>query len=351
MKNGYFHRVQAQTPTKFWINNPSRQETEWAIEAGAVGCTNNPSVCQKLIDHPDKEEGKYAMGIFDQVLREVDDDSEAHCEFQRRIIKHTVDRFRPMFDASDGVNGYVSIQGDPVNEDDPNVVIAEARKNKILGPNTCIKIPTTASGLKAMETLIPEDTPINATEVFGIAQAISLFDMYDKVSKESGKKPMFYISHIAGIYDDFLRNYVAENKVDISPDVLYQAGLAVARKLYLLMKERGYPGTLVGGGARGLHHFTEMVGGDAVVTINWRGTADKLIEQDPPVVSRIFNPVEQYVIDELMEKLPDFRRGYLEDGLTVEEYHHFGPVQLFRSSFLKSWHKVLDMMPERRKQL
>ncbi len=284
-------------------------------------------------------------------MREVDDDTEAHCEFQRRIIKYTVDQFRPMFEASGGVNGYVSIQGDPVNEDDPEVVISEARKNKSLGPNACIKIPTTDSGLKAMETLVAEDTPINATECFGIAQAISLFDMYDKISKESGKKPTFYVSHIAGIYDDFLRNYVVEKKVDISPDVLHQAGLAIARKLYKLMKERGYPGIFVGGGTRGLHHFTEMVGGDVVVTINWRGTADQLIEQDPPVISRLINPVKESVIDELMEKLPDFRRGYLEDGLTVEEYHHFGPVQLFRSSFLKSWNKVLRMMPERRKKI
>ena len=139
--------------------------------------------------------------------------------------------------------------------------------------------------------------------------------------------------------------------MDISPDVLHQAGLAVARKLYMLMKERNYPGVFVGGGARGLHHFTEMVGGDVVVTINWVGTAYDLIEQDPPVISRLFNPVEQRVIDELMEKLPDFRRGYLEDGLTVDEYHHFGPVQLFRSSFLKSWNRVLALADERRKLL
>jgi transaldolase len=117
------------------------------------------------------------------------------------------------------------------------------------------------------------------------------------------------------------------------------------------MIERGYHATFIGGGARGLHHFTEMVGGDLVVTINWEGTADKLIEQDPPVVWRLFNPVPQRVIDELMEKLPDFKRGYLEDGLSVEEYEHFGPVQLFRSSFVSSWKRTLDIIKERRNVL
>jgi transaldolase len=62
----------------------------------------------------------------------------------------------------------------------------------------------------------------------------------------------------------------------------------------------------------------------------------------------MFNPVPQKVIDELMEKLPDFRRGYLEDGLNIEEFEEFGPVRLFRSSFIKSWSRVLELIKERR---
>jgi transaldolase len=76
-----------------------------------------------------------------------------------------------------------------------------------------------------------------------------------------------------------------------------------------------------------------------------------LIETDPPVVYRFFNPVPQKVIDELLEKLPDFRRGYLENGLETEEYEDFGPVQLFHSSFTKSWKRVLDLIKDRRAKL
>ncbi|RPJ51411.1 MAG: hypothetical protein EHJ95_05445 [Methanobacteriota archaeon] len=91
-----------------------------------------------------------------------------------------------------------------------------------------------------------------------------------------------------------------------------------------------------------------MVGAKACITINWEGAADKLIEQNLPVVYRIFNPVPQKVLDELMEKLPDFKRGYLEDGLEQEEYDEFGPVKLFRSSFVKSWNRVMEVIRERR---
>jgi len=144
---------------------------------------------------------------------------------------------------------------------------------------------------------------------------------------------------------------VEKNDIQISPDVLHQAGLAVARKVYRIMTERAYKCTFIGGGARGLHHFTEMVGGRVCITINWIGTADQLIEQNSPVVYRLFNPVPDKVIDELMEKLPDFKKGYLEDGLSIEEFEDFGPVQLFKKAFTNSWGRVLEIIKDRRETL
>jgi transaldolase len=350
-KDPYFIRVHKQTPTMFWINNPTRKQAELALEHGALGCTNNPSFTQKMIDNP--EEGEYALKVLDQVIRENQNESDEEIaeEYQRVLAKPISDLFMPLFEKSGGKHGYVSLQGDPINEDDADFVIQGARKNRKLAPNICCKIPTTPSGLKAMETMIEENIPINATEIFAVSQFEAICSTYQRISKKTGHAPMFYMSHIAGIYDDHLRAYVKENNVDISPDTLHQAGLAVARKVYQLMIEREYPCTFIGGGARGLFHFTEMVGGKVVVTINWEGTADKLIEQDPPVVYRISNPVPQKVLDELMEKLPDFKRGYLSDGLAYEEFEHFGPVQLFRSSFMKSWKRVLGLIHDRKAAL
>jgi len=84
------------------------------------------------------------------------------------------------------------------------------------------------------------------------------------------------------------------------------------------------------------------------VTINWKGTADRLLEQNPPVVYRLFNPVPEKVIEELQGKLPDFCRAYLEGGLAPAEYEEFGPVQHFRNSFIKSWQRVLALIQARR---
>ena len=346
MKQPYFLRVASQTPTEFWVNNPTREQAGLAILNGASGCTNNPSYTQKMVDHP--TEGSYARSILDEATRESDSDDEVAAIFQRKLVGPIAEKFMPIYTQYLGDKGYVSIQGDPIHEDDPDVIIREALKNRKVSPNICCKIPTTRSGLTAMEYLVGNDVPMNATEIFGISQAIALCETYLKASQRSGKRPKLYISHIAGIYDDHFRGVVQKEHIDISPDVLWQAGLAVFRRLYALKEERGYPGAFIAGGARGLHHFTEVVGGKVCCTINWEGTADELLKQDPPVVYRLFNPVPQKVIDELMEKLPDFRRGYLENGLDVKEFEGFGPVRLFRGSFIASWKRVLELIKERR---
>jgi transaldolase len=340
--------VTQQTPTEFWINNPTREQADLALSHGASGCTNNPSYTQKMVDH--LSEGTYALKILDESIHKTKNGNVA-TEFQRRLVEPICKKFMPIFQKTSGEKGYVSIQGDPVREDDPDVVIREALENRKVSSNICCKIPTTRSGLLAMEYLIKQDVPLNATEVFGIKQAIVLCETYQKISQRYGKSPRLFVSHITGIYDDYLQTVVRRDQVEISPDVLWQARLAVARKLYQIMEERHYPGTFIAGGARGLHHFTEMVGGKVCCTINWEGTADQLIELNPPVVYMLFNPLPQKVTDELMEKLPDFKRGYLEDGLDVDDFEDFGPVRLFRGMFEKSWLQVEDLIRVRQMQL
>ncbi len=68
MNKTYFHRVTNQSPTMFWINNPTRKQADLALEHGALGCTNNPSYTQKMLVHP--EEGDYTKKILAEVLKE-----------------------------------------------------------------------------------------------------------------------------------------------------------------------------------------------------------------------------------------------------------------------------------------
>jgi transaldolase len=299
-----------------------------------------------MLIHPKEEE--YAKKVLKETLKESDDDNEVVCITQRKLVAGVAKIFMPVYEESNGMEGYVSIQGDPIHEEDPQVVINEGRKNREISPNIMIKIPGTEAGLEAMEVLLAENTPLNATEVMGVRQAMDVCDIYERVTKKTGKYPVSYISHITGIYDEYLQEHVKKNNIEISYDILFQAGLAIARKVYKMMRDRQSRLGFIGGGVRGLHHFTEMVGADACITMNWRGTADKLLEMDQPVVPRFYNPVSDHVIDVLLETVNEFKRGYLENGLKVEEYEDFGPVMHFRNSFIKSWKSTLELIKEMR---
>ncbi len=346
MKNEtYFHRVQQQTSTRFWINNVTREEARMAIEAGAVGCTQNPSYTWKVMEHPDDK--NYVMEKLDAILRDEKNDSEALVKLQRELVGGIAAIFAPMYEQTGGRQGYVSIQGDPFKED-TDTIIRYAHDNCAAAPNIMAKIPVVKEGLEAIEVLARERIPINATEVMAVKQALDVCEVYVKATKGMKNPAPIYFSHITGIYDEYLQNYVKDNHISVSPDALWQAGMSIAKKVYSMVHEKNYPVGFIGGGARGLHHFTEMVGADACITINWKGAAEALIAQNPPVVQRFFQPTPHSVIDELLEKVEDYRRGYMVNAISAEEYEGFGPVVHFRTMFEQAWKNALEAVRSRR---
>lgn len=347
MQRGYFHRVSAQTPTRFWINNVTREEAELALSAGAVGCTQNPSYTFKLMGM-DVEKG-YVFETLADIMKTEKNDNEALVALQRKLIARIAGIFMPLFEKSRGRFGYVSIQGDPLQEDYDSIVRFARFNREGTPPNMMAKIPATPDGLKAMATLLREGVPINATEIMTVRQALDVFEVYRQAAADMARPPAIYYSHIAGIFDEYLGKYAKEKNIAVCPDILRQAGLAVARKIEEMYLDLGYEGVgYISGGARGLHHFTDWVGSRACVTINWLGTAKDLAEANPPVMDRFRAKTPDYVLEELIEKLEPFRRAYFTHGIEPHEYEEFGPVELFRSMFVTSWKNALKEVAARR---
>jgi transaldolase len=344
MQTGYFQRLYKAYPTRMWINNPSGEDCNRAIAAGAINCTTNPQYCQKLLS----SDPEYIQEVIDNVLlNETTDHDKAAVRVYQIAAQRIMDKFRPLYEESDGKNGYVTMQDDPRKDEDTDAVMKAVHSNKEMAPNYMVKIPVIDGGMQAIERCVEENIPICATEVFSIAQTIDMCEMYEKAVKKSGNHPPFFVTHITGIFDDYVQRFTKRTGVEISPDVLSQAGCAVARKEYRLLKEKGYHTTMLGGGVRALYHFTEFVGGNVHITINWKD-AEGLIKQDGPIVSRIDVETPQTVIEELCDKLEVFRQAYLDDGLKREEYAGYGPVQLFRNAFLMGWYYLLAEVSKRR---
>ena len=346
---GYFHRVQDETPTRFWINNPTLSQAKLAIEAGAQGCTTNPSYVSKLFNS--EEDIRVVKRTIDLLIPYEKNDSAVAAKVQATMVARIADQFMPLYRASGGAAGFVTIQGDPFEETSAKAIIEEGVENRNLSENIMIKIPVTEPGIEAIAYFVEHDIPTLATEVMGLSQAVSICEAYTAVSAASGKRPLFYITHITGILDDYFKAYVAKKGIKVSPEALRWAGLAVAKKEYAMLQERGYPTLMMGGGARKLEDFTELVGGKLLVTINWHGTADTLIEKDGPVVSRVGEQLDPSIISELKAAMPDFVRAWEIDGMKPSEYYDFGGVALFRESFMKGWKQLLDLIAERRRAL
>ncbi len=342
MSRDYFHRLHAETPTRFWVNNPSGSDLEQAIAAGAINCTTNPAYCSKLLS---SDKG-YLHQVIDDVLMNVTLDIEqAAVLVYQRAAKRVMDAFLPLYEQSGGQCGFVTIQDDPREDQDTEAIMRCVRNNRALGPNYMAKITVIKGGMEAIEACVAENVAICATEVFGLAQARQVCELYEAAVRHTGNRPPFYVTHITGIFDEYVGKLARREGIDIAPDILEQTGCAIARQEYKLLAGRGYQSTMLGGGARSTQHFTEMVGGDVHVTINW-STAEEIQDDNPPLVSRLKVETPPQVVEEL-RRLPVFCQAY-DDVLAPEEYAGFGPVQLFRNAFLQGWYTLLAEVAARR---
>jgi transaldolase len=343
MAENFFTTLKKETPTRLWINNPTVSEVKLAINHGAVSCTTNPTYSANMI----RRDGEFARAVIQECLKQSGDDTGVADLTQQRLVTRVLEMFQPLYERSQGKDGYVSIQGDPRADTDPDHIVGEAFRYRSLGANMIAKIPATAAGLKAMEVLIASGMPVIATEIFALSQMVAACEMYRRAAAEGGKRPVFYVTHITGIFDEHLKEYVEKQGIQIAPERLAVAGATVAQRQYRIMKERGYDGILLGGGARGTHHFTDFVGGEFHITINW-STAEEILALNPPVTNRISIETPGEVIAELEQKLPDFRKAWREGELRVEEFAEYGPVQRFRNQFIRGWNQMLDTIKEER---
>jgi transaldolase len=140
-----------------------------------VGVTTNPTIFQQALANG----AHYASQVHDLGLRGVSPEEAA-----RSLIGYDVrwacDVLRPVYDRSDGLDGYVSIEVDPSVAHDTGKTVAEARALQwlIARPNVMIKIPATEAGLAAIAAATAEGISVNVTLVFGLTRYAAVIDAY-----------------------------------------------------------------------------------------------------------------------------------------------------------------------------
>ncbi|MEW6645886.1 MAG: transaldolase [Pseudomonadota bacterium] len=166
---GILHDLQQQGQS-VWQDYIERGQTrsgglQRLIEAGVRGVTSNPSIFEKAIG------GSAAYDEQIRAILEASPDIDGQAMFELLAvedIREAADVLRPVFDASHGLDGYVSLEVSPHLAHDTQGTIAAAQRlwQAVDRPNLMIKVPATAEGIPAIEALLAAGININATLMF-----------------------------------------------------------------------------------------------------------------------------------------------------------------------------------------
>ena len=337
------------TPTDYWNDSCSVEELTYAIGHGAVGATTNPNIVLNVLT---KE-----MHLWEDRIRAIIAENPTWTEGEvawqliEEMAVHGAGLLQPVWERNAGLKGRLSIQTNPMYYRNPEAIVAQARHFNTLAPNMQVKMPVTRAGVAAIEESTYHGVNVNATVSFTVPQAVAVAEAVERGLNRraaegkdvSQMRPVCTI--MIGRTDDWVKMVAKRDNVDIDPDYLNWAGIAVFKHAYDIWQERGYRVRLLAAAYRHLGHWSELIGGDVVLTIPYDWQL-KINASDIPVVERMQNPVDPQIVEALYTKLPDFRRAYDPDGMTPAEFDGYGATVRTLRAFIAAVHDLMGVIRE-----
>lgn len=359
-----------------WIDNIRRKLLndgtfkQLIEDYGVLGVTSNPTIFQKAIGGSDD---------YDDAMQAwLNDDADVIYErLAVEDIQQAADLFRPVYDRTNGQDGYVSLEVSPLLAHKTEATVAEAKRlfAQVNRPNIMIKIPATPAGIPAIEQTIASGINVNVTLIFAVQNYIEVAEAYirglekrleagEDVSKIASVAS-FFLSRIDAMIDQMLENNIrAAQGRDIDRvqanskllgkaaianakfaykrflDIFYgerfaklrEAGAAVQRPLWASTstKNPAYPDTM---------YIDSLIGKDTVNTVppqtldafKDHGTAADTLTQNMEAVETVFDMLAEVgiEIDQVTKRLQD-------DGV---------------DAFIESFRSLLDQVEAKRKVL
>ena len=167
--------IEQEYGQSIWMDNLSRdlltsgELAELVTTRGVLGITSNPAIFEKAIGGNAIYDTEIVTGI--KAGKSLNDIYESLIFTD---IRHACDILLPVYQQTNGIDGYVSIEVPPTIAADTKSTISEARRyhGQIDRPNVMIKIPGTPEGLPAVEQMISEGISINVTLLFSVASYV-----------------------------------------------------------------------------------------------------------------------------------------------------------------------------------
>jgi transaldolase len=236
------HTELGQSP---WLDNLKRGyltsgELQRWVDRGVRGITSNPTIFEKAIS---------AGTDYDDEFRSLITAGDSVTDSYWKLVTHDIEAalaiLRPVYDASDGVDGFVSIEVAPGAAFDTDATMAQARQlHATIGqPNLYVKIPGTAAGLPAIQQMISEGHSINVTLLFSLERYGDVIEAYLAGLEAAG--PDVDLAHVSSVASFFVSR--VDTEVDRRLEAIGtdralalrgQAAVANAKLAYQLFTER-----------------------------------------------------------------------------------------------------------------
>ena len=222
-----------------WLDNITRELLDsgtlqrYCSELSVTGLTSNPTIFDQAI----RNTGAYDVAI-QQKVKEGKSDEALFFELALEDLTRAAALFRPAYEASNGIDGWVSLEVSPLLADDATATIEEAGRLHAQAhcPNLFIKIPGTAAGVHAIEESIFAGIPVNVTLLFSREQYIAAADAYWRGIQrriDAGLDPK--VNSVASIFVSRWDKAV----IDKVPSALRnRLGVAIAGRTYKTYCER-----------------------------------------------------------------------------------------------------------------
>lgn len=343
------HETVNTTATDVWNDSCAVSELTYAIEHGAVGATSNPTIVLDVL--------RLEWDLWADRIRQIIDDNPTWTEdditwqvFEEIGVKGA-ELLLPIFEQENGRKGRLSIQTNPANYRNAEKIVAQAVHFHNLAPNIQVKIPVTSQGVKAIEEATYRGVNVNATVSFTTSQAVAVAEAVKRGLDRRAAAGLSVddmtpvCTIMVGRIDDWMHVVTKRDGIIVDPQYLHWAGVAVFKKAYHIYQRQGYRTRLLSAAYRHHLHWSEFIGGDVILTIpsKWQ----KLFNHSQVEVKpRIEDPVAPTIIAELYDRIPDFRKAYDEDGLTVSEFDAYGATVRTLRGFIASYHELIQVIRE-----
>ena len=325
------HETVATTATDYWNDSCSLEELSYAVEHGATGATSNPTIVGEVLQ---KELPLWRERIGELIASNLHATED---EITWLLIEEMAVKASQLLLGK----GRLSIQTSPKLYRDADRLVEQGLRFAALAPNMQVKVPATRAGIAAIEELTAQGASINATVCFTVPQALAVGAAVERGLERrgdaGGMTPVCKI--MVGRLDDWVEIAAAKAGTLLTPGAVSWAGIACIKRAYPIYKERGYRTRLLAAAYRNHLHWSELIGGDIVLTIpyKWQRLFNASgIEVKP----RFDEPVPEHALAELAG-VPDFVRAYEPDGMTVDEFDDYGATRRTLRGFIASYQELV----------